>query len=345
MENVFLSDILDQPNAMRKAMDFYKHYSEQMEQIRTLKPRQVLFTGMGSSHYCSQGAVIALNQGGIPARMESASEILHYEWGTVSANTLLVLTSQSGESGEIVDILNRLPVDQKIIGITNDPTSSLGRRADICLNMHVAPELAVSTRTYLASLILSDMVASALLGEDHLTSLHCFTRTVDALEYFLKDHARMQEQIAQFLNHPSSICYIGRGYGRATAECGALFTRETAKYPALGFDSGEFRHGPYEMVDENFCAMVFAPSGVGLQLQKNLTEAIISHQGRVVFVTDTDTCFDSDRVLVLRHTAVDERYAPLVQILCPQLFANDMAIHRGFAPGVFRQSSKITTAQ
>lgn len=345
MDNVFLADVLDQPKAMKRAMEYYREYSAQLALIRSMKPRRLLFIGMGSSHYCSQGAVIALNQGGIPARMESASQILHYEMGAVSSDTLLVLTSQSGESGEIVDILKRLPADRKIIGITNDPNSTLGRRADICLLMQVAPELAVSTRTYLASLILSDMVAAAILGEDPLVSLDRFAQAVDALEAFLQDHACLQAQITNFLKHPASICYIGRGYGRATAECGALFTRETAKYPALSFDSGEFRHGPYEMVDDAFCAMIFAPSGVGLQLQENLTNAIISHQGRVVFVTDVEVDFDSDRVLVLRHPAVEERYAPMVQILCPQLFANDMALHRNFAPGVFRQSSKITTAQ
>lgn len=345
MENVFLTDVLDQPNAMRIAMGYYHRYGTQLAQIRELKPRNVLFTGMGSSHYCSQAAVIILNQGGIPARMESASEILHYEWGAASADTLLVLTSQSGESGEIVDILHRLPQEQRIIGITNNPDSTLGRRADICLEMHVAPELAVSTRTYLASLILSDMVANALLGEDDKKSLNAFSHAVDVLESFLKNHGNIQNRIAEFLRYPASICYIGRGYGRATAECGALFTRETAKYPALSFDSGEFRHGPFEMVDDTFCAVIFASQSKSLQLQKNLTEAIIAHHGRVVFVTDAEVTFNSDRVLILRHDNVDERYAPLVQILCPQLFANAMAIHRGFAPGVFRQSSKITTSQ
>lgn len=345
MENVFLTDVLNQPEAMANAMAVYENYGPQMAQIAALHPRQVLFTGMGSSHWCSQGAVIALNRGGIPARMESASEILHYEGDAITSDTLLVLTSQSGESGEIVDILKNLPREQTVIGITNNPDSSLGRRADICLQMRVAPELAVSTRTYLASLVLSDMVAAALLGEDFRNSLAQFSAAADVLADYLKNHNRMQEQIMGLFGCPSSVCYIGRGFGRATAECGGLFTRETAKYPALSFDSGEFRHGPFEMVDDTFCCMVFAPEGVGLQMQKNLTEAIASHGGRVVFVTDSDAAFDSDRVLVLRHGNLNERYAPLVQIAAPQLFANAMAIHRGFAPGVFRQSSKITTVQ
>ena len=345
MDNVFLTDVLNQPQAMRDAMALYREYGPAMKRIAALKPDQVLFTGMGSSHYCSQAAVILLNQGRIPARMESASEILHYEWNTITLDTLLVLTSQSGESGEIVDILRRLPKEQMVVGITNNPNSTLGRRADICLQMHVAPELAVSTRTYLASLILTDMVTAALLGQDPMESLNRYEKAVDALEAFLENHADIQSRISALYRQPSFLCYIGRGFARATAECGGLFTRETAKYPALAFDSGEFRHGPFEMVDEDFCAMVFAPEGSGFQMQCNLTEAITRHGGRVAFVTDADVTFDSELVLVLRHDAVGERYAPMIQIAAAQLFANDMALHRGFAPGVFRQSSKITTAQ
>ena len=343
--NVFLDDVLNQTQAMRDAMACYKDYTSAFERLSSIKPQNVLFTGMGSSHYCSQPAVIRLIQGGMAARVEAASEVLYYERQAITPDTLLIITSQSGESGEIVSLLERLPASQTIVGITNDPRSTLGRRADICLEMRVAPELAVSTRTYLASLILSDMVASALLGESVQDSLRKSAEAVGVLEAFLADHEALQQEIARFFDHPQTLCYIGRGPALATAECGALFTRETAKYPALAFDSGEFRHGPYEMVDEKFCAMIFAPGGATMELQMHLTDAIAEHGGRVVFVTDADVRFDSARVKVLRHLPVAENHATLIEIAAAQLFANDMALHLGHAPGVFRQSSKVTTAQ
>lgn len=345
MSNVFLTDVLDQPRAMRKAMAHYAQYGALLEKIGRQKPAQVLFTGMGSSHYCSQSAVIRLNAGGLPARMESAAELLHYESGALTPGTLLVLTSQSGESGEIVDLIDKLPAAQTVVGITNNPGSTLGRRADICLEMRVENELAVSTRTYLAALVLSDMLASALLGTSVEESLAQCRAGIDALARTLDTHERTQALLADFLGRPSTLCYIGRGHARATAECGALFTRETAKYPALAFDSGEFRHGPFEMVDARYRAILFAPAGATCTLQRHLTEAICAHGGRVAFITDEDARFATPNALVLRHDAVPERIAPLVQVAFAQLFANDMALYRGFAPGVFRQSSKITTAQ
>lgn len=345
MKNEFLEDVLCQPEAMRKAMSYYKEYQPLLDEIAALQYRKVLFCGMGSSHYCSLPAVIRLNTGGISARVESASEILYYEYNDITPDTLLILTSQSGESGEIVSLLDKLPASQTVIGITNEPDSRLGKRADICLEMHVEPEQAVSTRTYLASLILSDMVASALLKDSVVASLQRSAEAIDVLEDFLQDHVSMQNQIGEFFGHPNTLCYIGRGPALASAESGALFTRETAKYPALAFDSAEFRHGPFEIIDENFCAIVFAPEGITSKLQINLVEAISKHMGKVILITDMDVHFDSERILVFRHTAVPENYAVLVQIAAAQLFANDMALHLGHTPGVFRQSAKVTTAQ
>ena len=180
MNNVFLSDVLDQPRAMREALAHYRQYGGAFSELSRIRPPKVLFTGMGSSHYCSQPAVIRLIAGGVTARVEAASEVLYYEQRAISPQTLLILTSQSGESGEIVDLIRRIPDGTTVVGITNDPGSALGRRADICLEMRVEPELAVSTRTYLASLILSDLTASAILGQSGEGAFAKWERAVDA---------------------------------------------------------------------------------------------------------------------------------------------------------------------
>jgi len=209
----------------------------QWEKIAALKPRQVLFTGMGSSCYCSYPASIQLNEGGIPAKVVSASELLYDEMNSI------------------------------------------------------------------------------------------------------------QDMIVKHIDYPATLCYIARGPSLATAECAALFTRETAKHPELAFDSGKFRHGPFEMVDDSFWAMIFAPSGKTYALQRHLARAIAEHGGKVVFVTDCEEAFEEEQISVLTLPSVPECFAPLLQIVPAQCFANVMALHLGHAPGVFRQSSKITTAQ
>ncbi len=345
MDNVFLEDVMKQHEAMEEAIKKYRGYAEVFQKIAALKPDRVLFTGMGSSHFAAIPASIRLNQGGIVSNVYSASELLYYEWNLISSDTLLVLTSQSGESGEIVDILQKLPADRLVIGITNEPQSTLGRRADILLSMGVEPEVAVSSRTYLASLVLLNTFAALLLGESARDTLDRCQNAIEVLAAFLRDYAPVQKKAAEFLEHPSAVCYIGRGPAVGTAEASALFTREAAKYPALAFDSAEFRHGPYEMVDNRFRAIVFAPTGATFSLQVNLAGDIARHGGKILFVTNENVTFQSDHVLVIKHGDVPETYAPIVQILVAQLFANDMSLYQGYKPWVFRQSGKVTTIQ
>lgn len=345
MGNVFLTDILKQPDSMRQAIRCYSEYSSKLEKVAQLKHSGILLTGMGSSHFCNIPATISLIDKGIPARVIGTSELLYYERCALKDDALLVIVSQSGESGEVVDLLKTLPEQLVTIGITNDIHSALGRQADIALEMCVAPELAVSTRTYLASLILTDLFASVMMDHPWENAINDWNRAINALEDFLVNHEGKRKRIMEFLGYPTTVSYIGRGPALATAECGALFTRETAKYPALAFDSGEFRHGPFEMVDGNFCSFIFAPKGATIELQKNLTEAIAAHGGKVVFVTDSDIQFEDKNVMILKHLEVGEKNATLVEIAAAQFFANEMALFLGHEPGVFRQSSKVTTAQ
>ena len=81
-------------------------------------------------------------------------------------------------------------------------------------------------------------------------------------------------------------------------------------------------------------------------LQRSLASDIARHGGRAVLVCDgADEADGGDGVLTLRHPAVDEFCAPAVQIAAAQFFANGVALRRGFDPGTFRQSSKVTTIQ
>jgi fructoselysine-6-P-deglycase FrlB-like protein len=52
----------------------------------------------------------------------------------------------------------------------------------------------------------------------------------------------------QALAERSTIVISGRGELRGLAEANALMLMELARMPALGFESGQFRHGPLELL-------------------------------------------------------------------------------------------------
>lgn len=340
----YLADILNQADSMDAALDGYLQYADRLSDIVKLKFRKVLFAGMGSSHYCSHGASIQLNRSGLPSMAKTAGEILHYELGLVDGKTLLIVISQSGESAEITALLKKIPVATTVVAVTNNPDSALASRGDFTLLLGVAEEESVTTRTYLASLILVDIIAERL-SED-ASGFDDFGRHVrDAiagLRAFLRQHEALSDAMMHFVGRPSCISLMGRGYSHGFAKAGALFIREVAKFPALDFDAGEFRHGHIEMIDEDFRAILFAPEGRTFELNRDLALSIASKGGKCIFVTNKDAELADPGILVVRHAPCDELLAPLIGIVPAQLLANGLALSRGIVPGKFRWCTKVT---
>jgi len=343
--NGYLEDVLSQPESIREALAFYESegYAERMLQLRGSSFDKVVFAGMGSSNYCSFGAAIHLNRSGITALTKSAGQLLHYENGLIDRKTLLVLISQSGESGEVTRLLEILPRDANVIAITNDPESSLGRRGNTTFLMHVEAEEAVSSRTYLASWILASMLARALARDLDKGYMQGIGAGIDSLDSLLARHESLGSEIGNFLHSPSYICTLGKGYSYSTVMSGALFTSELAKFPAIGCDSGEFRHGPFEMVEKGFASIVFAPQGAAYGPCCSMAFDIGSHGGKALLVTDAIPDQKSPNVKVIKYEGPGEIFCPLMEIGPLQLFANGLAEARGVAVGKFRWGSKVTT--
>ena len=138
------------------------------------------------------------------------------------------------------------------------------------------------------------------------------------------------------------ISLIGRGNALSSVRAGALFMREVLKFPAMDFDSAEFRHGSMEMVQDDFYAVVFAPTGPTRELNTNLARDIVEKGGHVVLITDQEGTLETVQNLLQIVLPQAEEYASqLLQILPVQLLANAMAEEKHIPVGVFRWGSKI----
>src|SRR5262249_42737666 len=98
------------------------------------------------------------------------AEAIHGDLGVVTGNDVVVALSHSGETAEILRLLETLRrIGARIIALTGSPTSSLGQFADITLDCHVSKEACpltpVPTASTTASLALGDALAMTLLVE------------------------------------------------------------------------------------------------------------------------------------------------------------------------------------
>lgn len=346
--NIFEQDIQSQPNSMRQALKFYSEqkYFVRMQKLGQQKFDKIILTGMGSSYAASINAGAILRNAGFNAVVEVTSDLLHYHLETITEDTLLIMVSQSGVSGEAVDLCSRIPASVHILAVTNEPESALAKRGQDVLLMHVDSEITVSTRTYLASQILMYMVAKAMTGADEAQVMDDLARSVDYLEESLQSFPEMREKIYNHIGIPDYLPLLGRGWNYTTSDAGALFIREVAKYPSISFESAQFRHGPIEMVCPGFAAMVFTPDGLCEDLQDRITTEIALHGGKVVVIAGEHAkVTQSDRVLVIRQKYVSQELAPIVNILAIQAFADYVSRARGYDVSVFRCGAKVTDVQ
>jgi arabinose-5-phosphate isomerase len=138
-----------------------------VETIGKAKGR-VIVSGMGKSGHVGRKIAATLASTGTPASFVHPAEASHGDLGMITTQDVVMLLSNSGESAELKDILNycaRFSVP--MIAITANATSTMGRAADIILQLPKAKEacpngLAPTTSTLL-QLALGDAIAMALL--------------------------------------------------------------------------------------------------------------------------------------------------------------------------------------
>jgi arabinose-5-phosphate isomerase len=128
----------------------------------------VIVSGVGKSGVVARKIAATLTSTGTPASFLHPIEGLHGDLGIVGPDDVAVLLSKSGETAELlplVDELERFGV--RIIAVTADLRSTLARNADVTLDAWVREEacphdLAPTTSTT-AALALGDALAVALL--------------------------------------------------------------------------------------------------------------------------------------------------------------------------------------
>ncbi|MDH5526848.1 MAG: KpsF/GutQ family sugar-phosphate isomerase [Nitrospirota bacterium] len=143
---------------------------------------KVVVTGMGKSGLIGQKIAATMASTGTPAFFLHPAEGLHGDLGIVGRDDLVVALSNSGETSELLSILPSLKrLGVPIIAITGKNDSTLGRVADVVLNVGVAQEACplnlAPTASTTAALAMGDALAVALLeakgfGEEDFALSH-----------------------------------------------------------------------------------------------------------------------------------------------------------------------------
>jgi len=337
MTSAYQQDIGGQPEALRvlaSSMD-----DTAVADLLGHPYDRVVITGMGTSHYAGYPTWRALVRAGQPAWWLDTAQLLDVV-PLLTADTLVLATSQSGESGEVVALLDRLDgLPARLVAVTNDEGSALARAASASVIMQAGAEATVSTKSYLNSLVLHAWLTRLMLGGAPLRPqvvLQLATRT----ERWLDQEAPLNGSALIDDLDRTRVAIIGSGVQLATALTAALVLKEAAKIPAEAFVAGEFRHGPIELAGPGLAALfVDDPRSTGNDLARLAGELRDTGAHVVELNTSGDVRGDPDE-----DQALAELSALMYPTLAFQRLSVDIAVAKGLTPGEFLFGRKVTSA-
>jgi arabinose-5-phosphate isomerase len=143
---------------------------------------KIIVMGMGKSGHIGRKIAATLASTGTPAFFVHPAEASHGDLGMIESKDLLICISNSGETGELLSLINAIKrKGVEMIAITNQPNSSLAKAAQlhlsICVEKEACPHNLAPTTSTTATLVLGDALAIALLA------MHGFTPNDFALSH------------------------------------------------------------------------------------------------------------------------------------------------------------------
>ena len=279
---------------------------------------------------------------GLPVALAAPSLFTSYARPPALRHALVVAISQSGQSPDIVAVLDEAQRQgAPTLAIVNDATSPLAHAADVVVDICAGREEAVAaTKTYTAQLMAVAML-SAALAED---------------EGRWRELARIPGLVAQVLAQDGAIgerteryrfmqhCVVlGRGYNHATAFEWALKLKELAYVIAEPYSSADFQHGPVALLERGFPVLAVAPDGAVFDDERALLSRLVSEKHVELLVVS-----DRNEALALAHTPLrvpgpmPEWATPLVSIVAAQLFCYHVTRAKGFDTEAPRGLRKVT---
>jgi glutamine---fructose-6-phosphate transaminase (isomerizing) len=342
-----LDSILGQPASHRSLLALHRGNQHATlracaEKIRTAQGR-VIFTGMGGSLFATPPAVSRLIGQGYPVEAAESAEMLHYGSASLRAGDVGIVISRSGGSIEPVLLAEKMrQAGMTVIAVTNVPGSRLEELADITLPIGAQADKLIAVQTYTGTVLTLLLLAEEVLGGQSAQLSESCEAALPALAEHI-DECLRQSDHWQDLLIGAPLYLLGRGPALGAVHEGALLLHETAKTVAVGMSSGQFRHGPAEILSSDFRAVVFGTPPVTRALDRSLADDLFSAGAQVRWIGPASK--DSRAPSLIPWPEIAPALAPVFEIIPLQVAAYRLALWRGITPGDFRFVSEVTSAE
>lgn len=360
-DSFMLKEIHEQPesitNTMRGRVLFEKHkiqlggIRDQLKNIR--RCRRIIFIACGTSYHSAVSTrqlVEELTE--LPVTVELASDFVDRQTPIFRDDTCIFI-SQSGETADTLLALNYcLESGALCVGITNTVGSSIARLTTCGVHVNAGIEIGVaSTKAYTSQFIVIIMIAM-YIASDKLSKVERCSQIIEAL-HFLPD--KISEtllienkiiELCQSLVLTKSMLILGRGFQYGTALEAALKIKEITYLHSEGILSGELKHGPLALVDENQVIFIMATRDLLFSKVENTVQQILSRKGNpILIVHSNDTTFDKLELPCIQIPKTIDCLQGILNIIPFQLISYHLAVRKGLNVDQPRNLAKSVTVE
>lgn len=338
------SEIMEQPERIRSLLASQK---KNVERIATaIKERDVQYVFLaarGTSDNAGRYANYLLGAfNGLPLALATPSLFTYYKQPPKLKNALVIGISQSGQSPDIVSVLEEGRRQNCLtLAITNEPESSLAQAADFVLDIQAGDEKAVAaTKTYTTELMSVAMLSAIINGNKK------YWNELEKVSGWMKSVLKQNDfiaQSAQRYRYMEQTIVLGRGFNYATAFEWALKLKELTYVKAEPYSSADFAHGPIAMIEKGFPIMAVAPKGkVFDSMYRMLKRLCEEFSAELVVISNDKRALALAQMPLTIPADVPEWLSPLVSILPAQLFAYHLTHAKGYNAEQPRSIHKVT---
>jgi len=316
--------------------------------------KNIYIIACGTSYHSGLVAKYWLEEyAGVPCQVEVASEY-RYRTVPVPAGTLFVTISQSGETADTLAALRKAKESHYLgfVAICNVANSSLVRESDISLMTLAGPEIGVaSTKAFTTQLVALQLFVLSLGRHTGLSSemekqLVQNLHLLPALCAKVLELDGVIETVSESFANKHHALFLGRGEQYPIALEGALKLKEISYIHAEAYPSGELKHGPLALVDEDMPVVTVAPNNQLLEKLKSNLHEVRARGGQLFVFADADSGFVSEPgTTVVNMPHVPKSLEAIIYTLPLQLLSYHVALLKGTDVDQPRNLAKSVTVE
>ena len=361
-EHFMLKEIYEQPSVIAETLNSYVHPStgeislpRGVAETLAGAPRLTL-VACGTAYYACMVAKYWFEQVcRIPCEIDVASEF-RYREAPMPEGGVAIFVSQSGETLDTLEALRYCKSQgQTILSIVNTIESTIERESDLVLHTLAGPEIGVASTkafttqiTTLACMALSAARVKGTIDADKEHEMAEALRHVPTMTAEILNHDEAIYKIAKDIADARDVLYLGRGSMYPIALEGALKLKEISYIHAEGYASGEMKHGPIALIDENVPIVAVAPGNDPLfdKSASNLQEAV-ARGGKVFLISDKAGAKKLTKISTWQVELGDVHpfVAPILYAIPVQLLSYHVAVIKGTDVDQPRNLAKSVTVE